>query len=130
MPGRREKCSRAPLHAGTTTLGPRVKQGGATRTVHLRSVDTPTLAPTDPRRCPTSGPDARAANLICCADAPRATRPRRCITSRFSEGSRRHDHVAEWAYHDLDHLRQILSVLSADLYPHIGPFQALYATPS
>jgi hypothetical protein len=39
-------------------------------------------------------------------------------------------YVAEWAYHDLDHLRQILSVLSADLYPHIGPFQALYSPPA
>ena len=39
-------------------------------------------------------------------------------------------YVAEWAYHDLDHLRQILSVLAADLYPHIGPFQELYTPPS
>jgi hypothetical protein len=39
-------------------------------------------------------------------------------------------YVAEWAYHDLDHLRQILSVLAADLYPHIGPFQALYTPPT
>jgi hypothetical protein len=39
-------------------------------------------------------------------------------------------YVAEWAYHDLDHLRQILSVLAADLYPHIGPFQSLYTPPS
>ena len=39
-------------------------------------------------------------------------------------------YIAEWAYHDLDHLRQILAVLAADLYPHIGPFQSLYNRPT
>jgi hypothetical protein len=39
-------------------------------------------------------------------------------------------HVAEWAYHDLDHLRQILSALSAELYPHIGTWQQLYTPPT
>ena len=39
------------------------------------------------------------------------------------------EHVVEWAYHDLDHLRQILGVLAADLYPHMGAWQSLYAPP-
>ncbi len=39
------------------------------------------------------------------------------------------EHVVEWAYHDLDHLRQILAALQAGLYPDIGGFQALYPQP-
>jgi hypothetical protein len=40
------------------------------------------------------------------------------------------EHAIEWAYHDLDHLRQILSALQAELYPEIGAFQALYPKPT
>jgi len=40
------------------------------------------------------------------------------------------EHVIEWAYHDLDHLRQILGVLQSVLYPEIGAFQALYPKPT
>ena len=36
------------------------------------------------------------------------------------------EHVAEWAYHDLDHLRQMVGALGADLYPHLGSWQTLY----
>ncbi|MBV9354293.1 MAG: DinB family protein [Chloroflexi bacterium] len=36
-------------------------------------------------------------------------------------------HVIEWAYHDLDHLRQLVGILGADLYPHMGNWQTLYA---
>jgi hypothetical protein len=38
-------------------------------------------------------------------------------------------HVVEWAYHDLDHLRQMLGALGADLYPHMGSWQTLYGQP-
>jgi len=38
-------------------------------------------------------------------------------------------HVVEWAYHDLDHLRQLLGALGADLYPHMGSWQSLYGQP-
>ncbi len=40
------------------------------------------------------------------------------------------EHVVEWAYHDLDHLRQILAALQSVLYPEIGAFQTLYSKPS
>jgi DinB superfamily len=40
------------------------------------------------------------------------------------------EHAVEWAYHDLDHLRQILGALQAELYPEIGAFQALYPKPT
>jgi hypothetical protein len=45
--------------------------------------------------------------------------------SRYGELTVR-EHVIEWAYHDLDHLRQI----QAGLYPAIGPFRALYPPPA
>ena len=38
-------------------------------------------------------------------------------------------HVTEWAYHDLDHLQQMLGALGTDLYPHMGNWQTLYARP-
>lgn len=37
--------------------------------------------------------------------------------------------VCEWAYHDVEHLRQLLANLEASLYPSIGGFQGLYAPP-
>lgn len=40
------------------------------------------------------------------------------------------EHVIEWAYHDLDHLRQIFAALQSGLYPEIGAFQALYPKPA
>lgn len=40
------------------------------------------------------------------------------------------ENVVEWAYHDLDHLRQILGALAADLYPHMGAWQGLYTPPT
>lgn len=41
-----------------------------------------------------------------------------------------HQHVVEWAYHDLDHLHQILTLHQIPLYEHIGPFQTLYSRPA
>ncbi len=40
------------------------------------------------------------------------------------------EHVVEWAYHDMDHLRQIVSALQGELYPDIGGFKGLYTPPS
>ena len=39
------------------------------------------------------------------------------------------EHVVEWAYHDLDHLRQMLAALQAELYPEIPTFHNLYPSP-
>lgn len=39
------------------------------------------------------------------------------------------EHAVEWAYHDLDHLRQILAAIQSGLYSDIGVFQALYPKP-
>jgi hypothetical protein len=39
------------------------------------------------------------------------------------------EHVVEWAYHDLEHLRQIAAIEAA-LYADIGAFQQLYPPPA
>lgn len=39
------------------------------------------------------------------------------------------EHIIEWAYHDLEHLRQLHATVEARLYPAIGGFQALYQPP-
>lgn len=36
------------------------------------------------------------------------------------------EQIVEWAYHDLDHLRQIMAGWQRDLYPAMGQFQGLY----
>lgn len=39
------------------------------------------------------------------------------------------EHIIEWAYHDLDHVRQLQATIEARLYPAIGGFRALYPPP-
>ena len=39
------------------------------------------------------------------------------------------EHIVEWAYHDLEHVRQLQATLEARLYPAIGGFRALYSAP-
>ncbi|HEY3108772.1 MAG TPA: DinB family protein [Chloroflexota bacterium] len=61
------------------------------------------------------------------------------LTPRQGERGGRHprhgritvrEHVVEWAYHDLDHLRQIMGAWQVELYPSIGSFQGLYPPPA
>jgi hypothetical protein len=72
--------------------------------------------------------DARAENLAWLRQLTPEQRERIAKHPRFGEVSVE-TYVAEWAYHDLDHLRQILSVLATELYANIGPFQVLYEPP-
>jgi hypothetical protein len=39
------------------------------------------------------------------------------------------EHVVEWAYHDLEHIRQLAAVVEAALYPAIGGWRGLYPPP-
>jgi hypothetical protein len=39
------------------------------------------------------------------------------------------EQVCEWAYHDLEHLRQLMAVLEHRLHPGMGPFRAVYRRP-
>jgi hypothetical protein len=116
------------LYAETSTMGPRVKR--ASQQNNLVPEDAPPAPPPgDPREMSNAWADARAANLEWLRRLTPEQRAHVVQHPRYGEVSV-DTYVAEWAYHDLDHLRQILSVLSADLYPHIGPFQSLYTPPS
>ncbi len=50
------------------------------------------------------------------------------ISPRFGRITAR-EQVVEWAYHDLDHLRQLLAAIETSLYPSIGGYRALYPAP-
>jgi hypothetical protein len=116
------------LHAETVSFAPRVKR--ASKQDHLAYEAAPApAAPGDPRQMSNDWADARAANLVWLRQLTPEQRAHVIEHPRYGEVSV-DTYVAEWAYHDLDHLRQILSVLAVDLYPHIGPFQSLYAAPS
>jgi hypothetical protein len=115
------------LHAETATMGPRVQR--AAEADDLPVLDAPPPPPPgDPRQMSNDWADARHANLAWLRQLTPVQRAHSVQHPRFGRITV-DTYVAEWAYHDLDHLRQILAVLAADLYPHIGPFQELYAPP-
>ena len=115
------------LHAETIAMGPRVLRASQEDNVHLEALTTP--IPGNPRQMSNDRADARAANLVWLRKLTPEQRAHVVHHQRFGQITV-DTYVAEWAYHDLDHLRQILSVLAADLYPHIGPFQELYTPPT
>jgi hypothetical protein len=116
------------LHTEVAGMGPRVKR--LAEQDHLPyEQGTPQPAPGDPRQMSNDWADARVANLEWLRKLTSEQRQHTLRHPRYGEISL-DTYVAEWAYHDIDHLRQILSVLAADLYPHIGQFQDLYAAPS
>jgi DinB superfamily len=116
------------LHAETTTMGPRVLRASQENNLQYEA-SAPAPPPADPRQMSNDWADARAANLVWLRKLTPEQRTHVVNHQRFGEVTV-DTYVAEWAYHDLDHLRQILSVLAADLYPHIGSFQQLYTPPT
>lgn len=116
------------LHSETVSMGPRVQRASEQNNLKYEASREP-APPGDPRQMSNDWADARAANLIWLRQLTPEQRAHVVQHPRYGEISV-DTYVAEWAYHDLDHLRQILAVLAADLYPHIGPFQSLYVAPS
>src|SRR5207244_9474842 len=118
------------LYAETTTMGPRVKHAAEENNVRVDPAQTPPAPPpADTRQMSNDWADARAGNLAWLRQITPSQRAHVVHHARFGEITV-DTYVAEWAYHDLDHLRQILSVLASDLSPHIGRFQVLYAPPT
>ena len=117
------------LFAETTTMGPRVRRASEQDGFVPEPLSAEQPPPGDPREMSNAWADARVENLVWLRALTPAQRAHVVHHPRYGDITV-DTYVAEWAYHDLDHLRQILSVLAADLYPHIGPFQVLYTPPT
>jgi hypothetical protein len=117
------------LYSETVTMGPRVKRASQENNATFDNQVDPPPAPGRARDMSNAWADARSENLAWLRQLTPEQRAHVLQHPRFGQITV-DTYVAEWAYHDLDHLRQILSVLAADLYPHIGPFQVLYTPPT
>jgi DinB family protein len=71
---------------------------------------------------------AREANLVFLRMLTREQLARGGEHPRYGPISAR-EHIIEWAYHDLEHLRQLQATIEARLYPAIGGFRELYPPP-
>lgn len=70
----------------------------------------------------------RAANLRWLRSLDASQLDRAAVHRRWGQITVR-EHVVEWSYHDLDHSRQLLASLEAELYPSIGGWRGLYPAP-
>jgi hypothetical protein len=70
----------------------------------------------------------RAQHLAWLRDLTPAQLARTGRSTRFGQMTAR-EHIIEWAYHDLDHTRQILAALQGVLYADIPAFHTLYPRP-
>ena len=110
-------------------MAPRIKRAIAEDGVRFEATPANQPEPGEVGQMLQEWSSARAENLTW---LPRVTPEQRQHVvhhPRFGEISVE-TYIAEWAYHDLDHVRQILSAVSAELYPHIGTFQSLYTPPA
>ncbi len=117
------------LHSETKTMGPRIKRAVAENGVRYEASPASPPEPGDVGQMLGEWSSARAENLTWLTHVTAEQRQHVVHHPRFGEISV-DTYIAEWAYHDLDHLRQILSAVSAELYPHIGTFQSLYTPPT
>ncbi len=115
------------LHVETRVIAPRIEQ-------MLRESE-PALAPAPPASDSGTTEDlldewlaARSANVTMLRGLGASQLERIGHHARYGRISVR-EHAVEWAYHDLDHLRQLLAVYQTALYPDIGAFQQLYSAP-
>jgi DinB family protein len=85
-------------------------------------------APSTPQETLQAWRDARKANLTFLRGLTPLQLERTGVHPHYGPISAR-QHIIEWAYHDLEHLRQLQATIEARLYPDIGGFQALYGPP-
>ena len=116
------------LYVETAVIGERIRRMVEEENPPLGAAPRPT-SPENTLRLVQSWLAAREANLRYLGALTPDQLDRTGRHPRYGPISVR-EHVVEWAYHDLDHLRQILAALQSGLYPDIGPFQALYPKPS
>ncbi|HET9109999.1 MAG TPA: DinB family protein [Ktedonobacterales bacterium] len=115
------------LHVETAVIPVRVRQMIAQEGASLATpaAAAPAMAPEETL---AAWQAARAQNLAFL----RALTPTQLVHSgvhpRYGRISAR-EHIIEWAYHDLEHVRQLQATIEARLYPAIGGFRALYPSP-
>jgi hypothetical protein len=118
------------LHVETAVIPVRVRQ--------MLDTDGAPLARPEPAR--ESAPPAHVNALLAAWQSARAENLaflRTLTPAQLAQGGvhptygriSAREHITEWAYHDLEHLRQLHATLEARLYPAIGGFRALYSPP-
>lgn len=119
------------LHVETAVIPVRVRR-------MLETDDAPLASPapasasvqaTSPTEMLTAWRSARAENLAFLRTLTPAQVARAGQHPRYGRISVR-EHITEWAYHDLEHLRQLHATIEASLYPAIGGFRDLYPPPA
>ncbi len=115
------------LHVETAVIPARVRQMIAEDGAALVNPPEP-AAPGTPEETLQAWQEARAANLTLLRGLTSVELARSGIHPRYGRLSAR-EHIIEWAYHDLEHLRQLQATIEAYLYPDIGGFRALYHPP-
>ena len=116
------------MQAADRLLLERVKAMIATDSAPSHRADEAGAATPDGRELLAQWRDARQASLVCVHGLAPDDLDHGAVLPRYGRISVEQQ-VSEWAYHDLEHLRQLLANVQALLYPAIGGFTALYAAP-
>jgi hypothetical protein len=118
------------LHVETAVIPVRVRQMIAEDGATLASPEPPSASAhvTPPTEMLSAWRSARAGNLAFLRTLAPAQLAQGGEHPRYGRISAR-EHIIEWAYHDLEHLRQLHATVEARLYPAIGGFRALYPRP-
>lgn len=115
------------LHVETAVIPVRVRQMLAEDGAPLAN-PAEAATPQPPEETLRAWRAARAANLTFLRALTPGQLAQGGVHPRYGRISAR-EHIVEWAYHDLDHLRQLQATIEARLYPAIGGFRALYPAP-
>jgi hypothetical protein len=115
------------LHVETAVFPVRVRQMIEQDGAPLASGGEPAAAP-PPHETLRTWRHMREQNLAMLKTLSPAQLARTGEHKTFGRISAR-EHIVEWAYHDLEHLRQMQAIVEARLYPAIGVFRKLYNPP-
>ena len=118
------------LHIESAVIPVRVRQMIEQDGAPLPSAPPPRAEeqPSTPAEMLAAWRSARAENLVFLRALTPTQLAQTGVHPRYGHISAR-EHIIEWAYHDLDHLRQLQATVEMRLYPDIGGFRELYQSP-
>lgn len=118
------------LHVETAVIPVRVRRMLEADGAPLATAEPASASPqpTTPAELLAAWQSARAENLAFLRTLTPTQLDRSGEHPRYGRITAR-EHITEWAYHDLEHLRQLYAIVEARLYPDIGGFRALYPPP-